>query len=425
MRNDSGSLRLPGLATASRCENTRRQLGTPTGFDHNHGLGLALMFRASCFRGGIAAQLFKTLLVATLSLGAAAGHAQGGAAVDLDRGAGLRGFNLGAMKQPALTDDDFRQLAGYGANLVRIGVKVARCDACSVFEMAPAESRYIDNTLAMGRKHGFRVILALTPEPGGEKSEFWTRADLRASLVGTWAKLAAAHKGDPVIAGYDLINEPVAPPDRNPTSVGAAILKRSGLTAAEHDPTIVEWHDFAVTLVQAIRAEDPASVVIYEPSPWGLPKGFSKLRPLPFEKIVYSFHFYSPHALTHQGVYNYIARPSYPNESTSKASLSKEMEPIRVFSQKYKVPIYVGEFGILRWAPGESAQRYLADLVDIFEVEGWNWTYHSFREYEGWDAEIDNSLPMGAKAIRSPTAKTIRLLIDKGFSKNLRGNVAR
>jgi len=376
-------------------------------------------------RWGDLASLCKVLLAVALCLQANVGLADAGVARDLDKGSGLRGFNLGAMKAPPLTDGDYRQLAAYGANLVRIGVKVGRCDACSTFTMEPAEREYMESTVAMGRKHGFKVILAMTPEPGGEKAELWNRPDLRASLVTIWANVAASFKGNPVIAGYDLINEPVLPRDRNPTSIVGVVLQKSGLDSAGQDAGLVEWQSFAITLVQAIRAVDPGSVIIYEPSPWGLPKGFGSLLPLPFERIVYSFHFYEPHELTHQGIYKSHAGISYPNDNTSKASLSKHMDPVRIFAKKYSVPIYVGEFSIVRWAPGDSVQRYLTDVIDLFEAEGWNWSYHSYREYEGWDPEIDTALPRGGKAARSANTMTIRLLIDKGFSLNPPVRIAR
>ncbi len=44
--------------------------------------------------------------------------------------------------------------------------------------------------------------------------------------------------------------------------------------------------------------------------------------------------------------------------------------------------IYVGEFGVWRKAAG--AEQYLKDLVQIFNEQGWSWSYYSFRE-EPWD----------------------------------------
>ena len=363
--------------------------------------------------------IWRTLFIFFLGLTCAS--AWGGSFSDcsLDKSPGLRGFNLGARGQTPFADKDYADLAAYGANLVRIGVNLAVGESGATFVLAASEWADMESTVAMGRKHGFKVILALVPLPLGEAAVHWNRPDLKASLVDIWGRVAARFKGNPVIAGYDLLNEPVMPRDRNqpPTPVNAPI--NAGWAATVQDQSADPWRDLAVKIIQTIRAEDADRVIIFEPSPWALPKGFSQLTPLPFSRVVYSFHFYEPHALTHQGMYEHRVALKYPTEELSRSSLSNAMEPVRAFSRKYSVPIFVGEFSIVRWAPGDSAAQYLKDAIELFEAEGWNWAYHSFREYEGWDAELDPSLPRGAAASRSARAKVIRLLVEKGFSKNL------
>lgn len=51
------------------------------------------------------------------------------------------------------------------------------------------------------------------------------------------------------------------------------------------------------------------------------------------------------------------------------------------------MPIYIGEFSAIRWAPDDSACRYLRDAIEIFESHGWDWSYHAFREWQGWSVE--------------------------------------
>jgi len=74
-----------------------------------------------------------------------------------------------------------------------------------------------------------------------------------------------------------------------------------------------------------------------------------------------------------------------------------ELAPVLAFQQKYKVPIYVGEFSCIRWAPLSplnglpTANNYVADAIALFESYGWSWTYHAWRQYYGWDAEVPES----------------------------------
>jgi hypothetical protein len=44
-----------------------------------------------------------------------------------------------------------------------------------------------------------------------------------------------------------------------------------------------------------------------------------------------------------------------------------------------------GEFSVIRWAPG--AVNYLRDCIELFEQCGWDWTYHAYREWDGWSVE--------------------------------------
>ncbi len=37
--------------------------------------------------------------------------------------------------------------------------------------------------------------------------------------------------------------------------------------------------------------------------------------------------------------------------------------------------------------PVDSAVRYLRDVTGIFNRHGWSWTYHAFREWDGWSVE--------------------------------------
>lgn len=99
----------------------------------------------------------------------------------------------------------------------------------------------------------------------------------------------------------------------------------------------------------------------------------------------------SQETFTHQGVGDRPIAYTYPGEVSGKhwdkAELLKSLQPVIDFQKKYNVHIYVGEFSAIRWAPDNSAYRYLKDCVDIFEELDWDWTYHAFREWSGWSLE--------------------------------------
>jgi hypothetical protein len=100
-----------------------------------------------------------------------------------------------------------------------------------------------------------------------------------------------------------------------------------------------------------------------------------------------------------------------------KAALEKVLKPVVDFQKRYNVHIYLGEFSAIRWAPGDSGYRYLKDCIEIFESHDWDWSYHAFREWNGWSVEhgpdrADN------KPAATPTDRQ-KLLCD-WFAKNKR-----
>jgi aryl-phospho-beta-D-glucosidase BglC (GH1 family) len=288
----------------------------------------------------------------------------------------LKGVTISSRVQ--LVKEDFQHLATSGAKLVRMAITLDRCPGCTRYEISARDFAYARQVVAFGRELGFHVVIALEPLPAGHEAEYWSSAELQKSIADRWQEIAAAFNGEPSVAGFDLINEPL-PPEPGAQAQGKV------------------WFEFADRLVSAIRQSAPSHVIFVEVAPWGLPKGFATIpQALPHSNLVYSFHFYEPHQITHQGLRTYRSGVRYPSEGTlgiggwNKERLSALLGPVRKFARENHVPIYVGEFSCIRWAPGDSAYRYVSDLVALFNAEGWSWTYHQYRGWSGWDAEMDS-----------------------------------
>ena len=189
-------------------------------------------------------------------------------------------------------------------------------------------------------------------------------------LIDVWDRIARRYKGRQAVYAYDLLNEAV-----------------EGVVA----DGLLNWADLARKAAETIRAVDPRKPVVFEPSPWGGPDGFDALEPLDLDRVIYSFHMYRPHDFTRQGVYNSRTGIAYPGridgELWDKERLREEMLPAIEFQKALNVHTYVGEFSVIRWAPGDSRYSYLCDVIDLFEEYGWDWSYHAFREWDGWSVE--------------------------------------
>ncbi len=267
---------------------------------------------------------------------------------------------------------------------------------------------------------GLKVVLDLHQPPfqnvrNFERTEFWERPDLEETFSRVWTDIAIRMKPyRKVIWGYDLLNEP---------------LDRSQLPGVTK-----QWRPLAEKIVKAIRKEDPDTWIIFEPGPGSLFSGFKELVPLSDPRIIYSAHFYYPQDFTHQGVRNIegtdLAKAmekinlQYPGEINGvmwdKKKLEEALKYADEFQTKWKVPIYVGEFSVIRWAPVESATRWLQDVIDLFEARGWSWSYHAFREFHGWSLEHDQKYWMqGMPSPQRINEKTQRgEIIRKAMQKN-------
>lgn len=321
------------------------------------------------------------LAAAALTWGMSSTQAQGTPGICLPKGqdvravtaadflnSGLKGFHLGGVPRAQLFDWDFKDLKSTGAKVVRAAVRLQRCKGCSTYGISEEDLLYTDQVVKAGERLGFCTIITFMPQHPWDKPDYWDSEEMLSSMIDAWGRVATRYKGSRHVVGYDLINEP-AP--------------------AYHGDRIGQWMALATRMGTRIRAIDPEKVIIMDGL--GQPRVgyFEGLKPLPLGNVVYSFHFYQPHELTHQrlpGVSSEVR--GYPGQGIDKAWLSQRLEPYRAFARAYKVPIYVGEFGIVRWATPGSRTQYVKDFVALIEAEGWSWTYHAFREFHGWDAEL-------------------------------------
>jgi len=289
----------------------------------------------------------------------------------------------GVMYGPRFKEADIRELAlEWKANQIRWQLNWAPMKAAE--EWAADLERFdkwlegalveCDKALAACEKYGIKVLVDLHTPPGGRAGggvcRMFSEKRYQDKLIEVWKKIATRYKGREVVYAYDLLNEAVE---------GAV------------SPGLSDWRGLATAAAEAIRAIDPGKPVVFEPSPWGGPDGFDVLTPLDIDRVIYSFHMYRPHKFTHQGVYDSRAEFVYPGVidglEWDKERLRGAMRPAIDFQREFNIQIYVGEFSAIRWAPDNSAYRYLRDVIDLFEEYGWDWSYHAFREWDGWSVE--------------------------------------
>ena len=87
--------------------------------------------------------------------------------------------------------------------------------------------------------------------------------------------------------------------------------------------------------------------------------------------------------------------------------------PVRQFQKKYRAKLFCGEFSAIRWAPG--AAQYIDDVASCLEKLNCSWTYHAYREWQGWSVEPDKNIN-NTRPVKYDTERKKVLL--KYFRKN-------
>ncbi|MCS7239552.1 MAG: glycoside hydrolase family 5 protein [Thermoguttaceae bacterium] len=289
----------------------------------------------------------------------------------------------GAMIGPRVRNEDILEFGKvWGANHIRWqliwdGFPHSPADRASVDEYRrwlEGALQRLDAALPACREAGILVAVDLHTPPGGRNESAECRVfhdkQFQQAFLKIWEEIAARYRNEPAVWGYDLMNEPVegVVPDG-----------------------LMNWQQLAEETARRIRAIDPEHAIIVEPPAWANPDALDWFEPVPVPGVVYSVHMYIPHRFTHQGVHGNPTGVHYPGEVDGRhydrQVLEAVLEPAVRFQRDYNVHIYIGEFSAIRWAPGDSAYRYLKDCIEIFEKHGWDWAYHAFREWHGWSVE--------------------------------------
>ncbi|HVV70351.1 MAG TPA: cellulase family glycosylhydrolase, partial [Verrucomicrobiae bacterium] len=329
----------------------------------------------------------------------------------------FRGHELsrlrGAMAGTDLREEDVQHFGRvWNGNLLRLQIiESARADRRLDEYDAWLEQRLqvVDRTLSWCEKYNVRAVVDLHSPPGGQafsagyvtaRGRIFTQPEAQAKFVEVWKKITTRYRGRAIIWGFDLVNEP------DDSMVTEDCL---------------DWNGLADKAARAVRAIDPNRAIIVEPAQWGNPGAFESFRPLDVPNVIYSYHFYQPMHFTHQGIQGNAGGVVYPGEIDGKywdrAALECVMQPAIDFARKYRVHMYVGEFSAIRTAPAGAAAKYLADVIDILESHGFDWSYHAYREWQGWSLEHQGPLDNPVEA-QVPTDR--ERIVTGWFSRNSR-----
>jgi len=192
-----------------------------------------------------------------------------------------RGFNLlekfSVNSSRPFVETDFAWLAGWGFNFVRLPMDYRCWAATPAAEFNEQTLREIDQAVEYGRHYGIHVNLNFHRAPGytvaqpPEPHSLWTDPSMQAQFARHWGVFTKRYQGVPNRQlSFDLVNEPGG-------------VANAGYAAV------------AAQAVAAIRAEDPARLIIADGNQWGT-QPVPELAPL---GIAQSTRGYEPMLISH------------------------------------------------------------------------------------------------------------------------------
>ncbi len=258
------------------------------------------------------------------------------------------------FKDNYITEADIAFIASTGANTIRLPFHYKLFTDEDYMGLAANQDGFqcIDQVVEWCRKYGLYVILDMHDAPGGQTGdniddsygypwllECETSQALYADI---WQRIADHYKNEPVILGYDLLNEPIAPYFGDDVAVLNSKLKalyRRGF--------------------DAIREVDKHHIVILGGAQWN--SNFEPLEDCNFdEQVMYSCHRYGGDP-TPEAIASFIA-----------------------FRDKVNRPMYMGEIG-------HNTYEWMTEFSETMRANNIGYTYWPYKKmgsssWVGFDA---------------------------------------
>jgi hypothetical protein len=283
-----------------------------------------------------------------------------------------------AFAENYITEEDFKRASEMGFTVVRVPFwyQALETDDVTGSRFRPEGWKHLDNAARWARKHRLWIILDMHGVPGGQSvadhqglrdgNRLWTEEACALKAARLWQAIASYFKGDPHVAIYDLMNEPMG-------------LKHPDLfgQAAEHYRRV---HD---GIYKAIRIEDDATIVMIEEGYLDRSALVSP-REMNWENAMFSIHLYPTEATTAQEFVERIELEITKTESRYE------------FSKRYDCPIFIGEFNaIVSVKDPQMAPLAMDGVLQMLGRRGlhwapWTWKYVSEGSTWGvWHPEDD------------------------------------
>ena len=316
----------------------------------------------------------------------------------------IKGINLGGwLSQHELTDEhmnsfikeeDIKKISEMNVDHIRLPIDYSVIENEDGTDK-PDGYKHIDNCFDWCRKYGLNMVLDLHKAAGyifddAENCKgFFEDKKLQDRFKNLWDKLSKRYGAYPENIAFEILNEVV-------------------------DPDVKDlWNDIAEETIKVIRKNTKDTWILIGGTRNNSVVSVKELKAPYDEKIAFNFHCYEPLIFTHQAAYWVDGmtddfKISYPKDlgeyhdvavkviGPFYADLTKGYDGVmcdkeffkRYFkeavdiAEKYNVPLYCGEYGVIDRADPEGTINWYKDINAAFKEYGIARSAWSYKEMD-------------------------------------------
>jgi len=271
-----------------------------------------------------------------------------------------------AFRSFFITEDDFKKISDIGFNCVRIPFNFSLIeDDKNPFKYNEEGIGFLEKVLGWCEKYKIYCILDMHAAPGSQNKDWhsdshgesylWSKKIYKKRFFRLWEFIADRFKDRSIIAGYNVLNEPV-------------------VKKAPRDTL----RNFYKEAVKYIRKADKNHIIFLEGNFWS--RVLEDIGEPFADNLCYSVHYYDPLDFTH----NFHKGFKYPGvihgEYWDKERIRRDLEAYYSLTTKWNVPIFLGEFGVnSRCGKCDGELRWLKDVLQLCDEYDFHWTYWTYK----------------------------------------------
>lgn len=244
---------------------------------------------------------------------------------------------------------DLDEIRNWGMNVVRVPLYWEDfMNTSGVMKPDSVSFRKLDWLISEADERNLHVIIDLHGAPGAacpwhscgreHANELWTNTTYQNWTIQIWERLADRYRGNPTVAAYDLLNEPLVT-----------------MGEGENEAQIKQKMDYYDRMYRAVRAKDPDHMIIiaafhdwfaaYPPNTYG------------WQNVMYQTHHYQ--------------FTDYDSWELTNQEIDRWLKDIAVHQKNWNVPVLAGEFS---FGQHDLTEKWLAGLNNL-NASWTNWSY--------------------------------------------------